>query len=80
MNQENHCLSKFFEKTATNEGITRSAGLNRLKIGFKSKIRENSFVFPSIQIWNSAPPEVTTAESESKARVAIKKYVKTLPI
>ena len=80
VNQENHCLSQFFEKTVTNEGITRSAGLNRLKTGFKSKIRENSFVFPSIQIWNSAPPEVTTAESESKARVEIKKYVKTLPI
>ena len=80
LNQEDHCLKNMFEKATSNEGITRSAGLNRLKIGFKSKIRENSFAYPSIQIWNSAPPEVTTAESESKARAAIKKYVKTLPI
>ena len=80
LNQEDHCLSYMFEKATSNEGITRSAGLNKLKIGFKSKVRENSFAYPSIQVWNSAPPEVTTAESESKARVAIRKYVKTLPI
>ena len=80
LNQENHCLNNLFEKTTANEGITRSAGLNKLKISFKSKIRENSFVFPSIQLWNSSPPEVTTAESESKARSAIRKYVMTLPI
>ena len=55
--------------------MTRSAGLNRLKAGFKSKIRENSFAFPSIQVWNSALPEVTTAETEAKSRAAIKKYV-----
>ena len=66
-----------FEKATSNQGITRSAGLNRLKIGFKSKLRENSFAYPSILIWNSAPPEVTTAESESKARSAIRK---SLPI
>ena len=73
-------MNYLFEKATANQGITRSAGLNKLKIGFKSKIRENSFAFPSIQIWNSAPPEVTTAESETKARAAIREYVKTLPI
>ena len=50
---------------------------SRLKISFKSKQRESSFAFSSIQIWNSAPPEVTTAESETKARSAIRK---SLPI
>ena len=62
LNQENHCLKmkNLFEKATANEGITRSAGLNKLKISFKSKIRENSFAFPRIQLWNSAPPDVTT--------------------
>ena len=69
-----------FEKATSNQGITRSAGLNKLKAGFKSRIRENSFAYPCIQLWNSGPPEVTTAESEAKARAAIKRYVKTLPI
>ena len=80
LNQENHCLSSLFEKSQNNQGITRSAGLNKLKTNFKTKIRENSYSYPSIQIWNTAPPEVTTAETEAKARIAIKKYVKTLPI
>ena len=80
LNQENNCLSHFFEKATTNQGITRSAGLNKLKPYFKSKIREHSFAYPSIQVWNSAPPDVTTAETESKAKAAIKRYVKTLPI
>ena len=80
LNQENHCLNNLFEKATTNQGITRSAGLNKLKIGFKSKLRENSFQYPSVQVWNSAPSDVTTAESESQARAAIRKFVKTLPI
>ena len=75
LNQENHCLNSLFVKAETNQGITRSAGMNKLKFCFKTKIRENS-----IQIWNSAPREVTTAETETKARAAIREYVKTLPI
>ena len=80
LNQENHCLRNLFEKATTNTGITRSAGLNKLKAPFKSKIRENSFVYPSVQIWNSAPSEVTTALTETSARTAIRKYVHTLTI
>ena len=69
-----------FEISHTNQGVTRSAGLNKLKTDFKSKIRESSYSYPSIQIWNSAPSEVTTAATETKARTAIRNYVKTLPI
>ena len=80
LNLENYCLNELFEKAVTNQGNTRSAGLNKLKTCFKTKIRENSFTYPSIQLWNAAPPEVTTAETETKARKAIRKFVKTLPI
>ena len=80
LNLNNNCLANLFEKATANNGRTRSAGLNKIKPPFKSRVRENSFVYPSIQIWNSAPSEVTTAETESKARTAIRKYVQTLPI
>ena len=36
LNQENHCLSNFFEKATADKGITRSAGLNKLKAHYKS--------------------------------------------
>ena len=80
LNEENHCHKSLFEMAHSNQGSTRSAGLNNLKSCFKTKIRENNYSYPSIQIWNSAPSDVTTAATESAARRAIKKYVKTLPI
>ena len=80
LNQENYCLNDLFEKAETNNGITRSAGLNKLKNVFKSKLRDNSFAYPSIQLWNSAPANVTTEIKESRARTAIRNFVKTLPI
>ena len=80
LNQENYCMNEIFEKAESNNGKTRSAGLNKLKTVFKSKIRENSFAYPSVQLWNSAPSDITTETKESRARKAIRKYVKTLPI
>ena len=80
INYENHCHNGLFEIAHTNQGNTRSAGLNKLKSCFKTKIRENSYSYPSIQIWNSAPSDVTTAATETKARKAIRSYVKTLPV
>ena len=80
LNVDNYCMNDIFEKAESNQGRTRSAGLNKLKNCFKTKIRENSFAYPSIQLWNAAPSEVTTADTEAKARKAIKLFVKTLPI
>ena len=80
LNDKNHCHNGLFEMAPSNQGRTRSAGLNKLKSCFKTKIRENSFSYPSIQIWNSAPTDVTTAATESKARTAIRSYVQTLPV
>ena len=80
LNQDNYCLNELIEKAESNTGITRSAGLNKLKTVFKSKLRDNSFVYPSVQLWNSAPPDITTETIESRARKAIRAYVKTLPI
>ena len=41
----NNCASHLFEKATTYNGIT-SAGLNKLKPHFKSKIRKHSSFYP----------------------------------
>ena len=51
--------------------------INKIKTVFKSKLRENSFVYPSVQLWNSAPSEITIETTESKAKKAIRHFVKT---
>ena len=79
LNQENYCMNEIFEKAESNVGKTRNAGKNKLKNVFKTKIRENSFAYPSVKLWNSAPPNITTETKESRARKAIREYVKTLP-
>ena len=79
LNVESYYLKELFEKVSTNHN-TRSETNIRLKAGFKSRLRESSFQYPSVQVWNSAPPSVTRAQSESQARKAIRDYVKTLPI
>ena len=79
LNVESYCLSGLFEKVSSKHK-TRSEENIRLKAGFKSRLRESSFHYPSVQVWNSAPTSVTKAQSESLARKAIRDYVKTLPI
>ena len=79
LNLEDYCLKSLFQEVER-ERITRSTGTRKLKMNFKTKIRENSFIYPSIKLWNSAPSEVTIAETESQARTAIRNFVKTLPI
>ena len=76
---QKYCLKELFEKISSNKG-TRSETKIRLKSNFKTRFRESSFHYPSVQVWNSAPPSVTNAQSESQARTAIRDYVKTLPI
>ena len=78
LNVENYCLNGLFEKVSRKHK-TRSEDNIRLKSGFKSRLRESSFHYPSVQVWNSAPTSVTKAESQ--ARKAIRDYyVTTLSI
>ena len=80
LNIENYCLQNIFERVDSDKINVRNSGKNRLKSHFKSRLRENSFHFPSVRLWNSAPIEVTNAITESAARTAIRKHVLTLPI
>ena len=79
LNIENYCLQDVFERVQFARE-TRGSQKIRLKTSFKSQLRENSFQYPSVQLWNSAPCEITNATTESKARAAIKAYVQNLPI
>ena len=78
---ENYCLNEVFERIDNGSINTRSSNKIRLKSHFKSRIRETSFQFPSVHLWNSAPKEITEAKSESRARAEIRKYVmENIPI
>ena len=79
LNLDNYCLKDLFEVVQSTQQ-TRSSNKIRLKSGFKSRLRENSFQYPSVQLWNSAPSSVTSATTESSARSAIKIFVQTLPL
>ena len=79
LNIENYCLKDLSEKVPSTR-VTRNSNKIRLKSGFKSRLRENSFQFPSVQVWNSAPESVTNAKTESLARNEIKKFVQSLPL
>ena len=75
LNLDNYCLKNLFEKVNS-----RNHNRIRLKSEFKSRLRESSFHYPSVQIWNTAPQSITNANSESQARKAIRDFVKTLPV
>ena len=70
-------LSNLFEKV---EGTTRASQNNKIKVVKNSQLRENSFVYPTVKLWNSAPVSVTRAETEIKAKKGIREFVKSLPL
>ena len=73
----NNSLTEMFEKV---QGTTRAANHNRIKVGSNNKIRESSFLYPSVKLWNMAPLSVVEAPNESNARKAIRDFVKRLPL
>ena len=79
LNLENYCLKDLFERVQSTQ-TTRNSDKIRLKAGCKSRLRENSFQYPSVQVWNYAPSSVTNAQTESAARSAIRTFVQSLPI
>ena len=80
INIKNYYLENIFERVDSDQTNIRNTGKNRLKSNFKSRLRDNSFHYPSVRLWNLAPPEVTNAMTESAARAAIRQHVLTLPI
>ena len=76
---EDYCLKSLFQEVERSRS-TRSSGTRKLKTNFKTKIRDSSFQYQSVRLWNSAPDDVTNAATESKAKSAIRKFVSTLPI
>ena len=78
---ENYSLKDIFERVEVSGINTRSSNKIRLKTHFKSGLRDTSFQYPSVQLWNSAPSEITEAQTESSAKAAIRKFVQVnIPI
>ena len=73
----NSSLSGLFEKV---EGGTRAAESNKIKVALNSQLRENSFVYPTVKLWNSAPRSITLAKTQLKAKKEIRQFVKSLPL
>ena len=80
LNLENYSLKMLFEKINNNHHNTRASTKIRLKSGLKSRLRDNSFHYPSVKLWNSAPSTVCNAQTESQARAAIRAFVISLPV
>ena len=57
LNLKNYCLKELFERINSSQ-TTRSENQIRLKANFKTRLKETSFHYPSVQVWNSAPPLV----------------------
>ena len=81
MYQEDYCRKDVFERVEKTSIRTRSSSQIKLKTTFKTGLRETSYQLPSVLLWNAAPKEVTEAQTESKARAAIRQHVKSnIPI
>ena len=63
LNLSEYSLSQIFPKFESGTLPTRSLQKNRLKTSLKSKIKENSFQYPSARLWNFAPMNVTMADN-----------------
>ena len=72
--QEEYCLKEIFERVDSRIS-PRSENQIRLKSSFRTKIRETSFQYPSVQLWNACPKTITEARTETQARAAIRSYV-----
>ena len=68
-------LSHLFKKL---DSSTRAIAHNKTKTTPHSHIKESSFVYPNICLWNKAPISVADATTESQARTARETFVKTL--
>ena len=79
LNLEDYCLKSLFQEVER-ERTTSSTGSRKLKMNFKTKIRESSFYYQSLRVWNSAPEDVTNPSNESQANSAIRRFVLSLPV
>merc|ERR1712226_1777918 len=76
-----YCLSDMFQM-AKNNNNTRAVEKSRVitpKV-ILSRLRQNSFLYPSCKLWNCAPVQVTQAKSLAEAKREIRAFVKTLPL
>ena len=74
-----YCLSDMFQLTKSNTRAVKKSRVTTPKV-ILSRLRQNSFLYPSCKLWNCAPVQVTQAKSLAEAKREIRAFVKTLPL
>ena len=74
-----YCLSDMFQLAKSNTRAVKKSRVITPKV-ILSRLRQNSFLYPSCKLWNCAPVQVTQAKSLAEAKREIRAFVKTLPL
>ena len=74
-----YCLSDMFQLAKNNTRAVEKSRVITPKV-ILSRLRQNSFLYPSCKLWNCAPVKVTKAKSLAEAKREIRAFVKTLPL
>ena len=74
-----YCLSDMFQLAKNNTRAVEKSRVITPKV-ILSRLRQNSFLYPSCKLWNCAPVQVTKAKSLTEAKREIRAFVKTLPL
>ena len=71
---------KFTLQNQSNYATRSSSEASRLKFAAKTVRACSSFMGDCPKIWNAAPAEVKSAKTIYSAKLAIKKFIKSLPV
>ena len=74
-----YCLSDMFQLAKSNTRAVKKSRVITPKV-ILSRLRQNSFLYPSCKLWNCAPVQVTQAKSLAEAKREIRAFAKTLPL
>ena len=80
MNDNDHPFNIKKPETGPNVRASRSRTAEILPTQGFSNLTKNTFINDGIKAWNLAPKNVKECTTYSSAKLAIKKFVKTLPI
>ena len=80
VNDEEHPF-KIEKKSVNNEvRVTRAMTDGSLKSSAFSNVTKNTFINDSKKAWNKSPADIKNATNLHGVKIAIKKFVKTLPV
>ena len=76
---KDHPLASLF-KMKENNGYTLRNRESQFQQSIPSRLKERSFCYPTVRLWNNAPNFIKEAKSFKEAKKLIRKYSKNFPI